>query len=203
MRLFRPFLLLKLLYPEAIFRIKTGKKELYLTFDDGPSPDSTPRILDILEIHDIRALFFCSGQEAEKHPSLISLIRSKRHIIGNHGYRHLNGYITNTQVYTRNISKAAKYTSENLMRPPYGRIRPSQYSELSKNYRVVFWDLMPYDFDEQLTGEKVLKILRKRIRPGSVIVLHDKKSSSVLSFLDEFIKYAEDEGYKFVIPPFS
>jgi peptidoglycan/xylan/chitin deacetylase (PgdA/CDA1 family) len=62
---------------------------------------------------------------------------------------------------------------------------------------------MPYDFDEQLTGEKVLKILRKRIRPGSVIVLHDKKSSSVLSFLDEFIKYAEDEGYKFVIPPFS
>ena len=203
MRLFRPFFFLRLLYPEAIFRIKTREKELCLTFDDGPTPESTPRIIDILEKHCIRALFFCSGQQAEKHPSLISLIRSKGHIIGNHGYRHLNGYITNTQVYTRNISKAAKYTSENLMRPPYGRIRPSQYRELSKNYRVVFWDLMPYDFDEQLTGEKVLKILRKRIRPGSVIVLHDKKSSSVLSFLDEFIKYAEDEGYKFVIPPFS
>lgn len=89
------------------------------------------------------------------------------------------------------------------MRPPYGRIRPSQYSELSKNYRIFFWDLMPYDFDSRMTGKKVLNILKKRIRTGSVIVLHDKASSSVLSFLEEFIKYAKDKGYRFVIPPFS
>jgi len=203
MRLFRPFFILRLLYPEAIFRIKTSDKELCLTFDDGPSFDSTPRILDILEANSIKALFFCSGQEAEKYPSLISLISSGGHIIGNHGYSHLNGYITNTHVYIRNISKGAKYTSENLMRPPYGRIRPSQYRELSKNYRVVFWDLMPYDFDTRMPGEKVLNILKKRIRPGSVIVLHDKSSSSVLTFLDEFIRYAKDQGYRFVIPPFS
>ena len=157
MRLFRPFFLLRLFYPEAIFRIKTRDKELCLTFDDGPSLDSTPRILDILEANSIRALFFCSGQEAEKFPSLISLISSKGHTVGNHGYKHLNGYITNTQVYIRNISKGAKYTSENLMRPPYGRIRPSQYSELSKNYRIFFWDLMPYDFDSRMTSKKVLE----------------------------------------------
>jgi peptidoglycan/xylan/chitin deacetylase (PgdA/CDA1 family) len=203
MRLFRPFFILKLLYPEAIFRIGTRNKELCLTFDDGPHPDSTPRIIDILDSNGIKALFFCSGQEAEKYPALISLISSKGHIVGNHGYHHLNGWITNTRVYVRDISKGAKFTSQYLLRPPYGRIRPSQYSELSKNYRVVFWDLMPYDFDEQMTSEKVLRVLKKRIRPGSVIVLHDKVSSSVLSFLEEFIKYAGDKGYNFVITPFS
>jgi peptidoglycan/xylan/chitin deacetylase (PgdA/CDA1 family) len=203
MRLFRPFFLLRLFYPEAVFRIKTRNKELCLTFDDGPSPHSTPQILDILEANNIRGLFFCSGQEAEKYPSLISLISSKGHIIGNHGYNHLDGYVTNTQVYIRNFSNGAKFTSENIMRPPYGRIRTSQYSELSKNYRVFFWDLMPYDFDPRMTSQKVLNNLKKRIRNGSVIVLHDKPSSSVLSFLDEFIKYAKDNGYRFVIPPFS
>lgn len=203
MRLFRPFFLLRLFYPEAVFRIKTRNKELCLTFDDGPSPHSTPQILDILEANNIRGLFFCSGQEAEKYPALISLISSKGHIIGNHGYSHLDGYITNTQVYIRNFSKGAKFTPGNIIRPPYGRIRPSQYSELSKNYRVFFWDLMPYDFDPRMTVQKVLNTLKKRIRNGSVIVLHDKPSSSVLSFLDEFIKYAKEQGYRFVIPPFS
>jgi len=203
MPFFRPFHLLRLLYPEAIFRMDTDNKELCLTFDDGPHPDSTPQILDILEAHNLRAAFFCSGEAAEKYPWLIALIISKGHIIGNHGYRHLNGWITNTQVYIRNVSEGAKFTSPNLFRPPYGRIRPSQFRELVKNYRIVFWDLMPYDFDEKMSSNKVRDILKKKIRPGSVIVLHDKTSSSVLSFLAEFIKYTEDEGFRFVTPPFS
>jgi peptidoglycan-N-acetylglucosamine deacetylase len=203
MRLYRPLFLLKLFYPDAIFRIKTRNKELCLTFDDGPHPDSTFRILDILDAHGIKALFFCNGQEAEKYPALISLIRSKGHIIGNHGYRHLNGFMTNFQVYVRNIAEGAIFTSQYLLRPPYGRIRPSQYNELSKNYKVVFWDLMPYDYDKQMTSENVLNVLKKRIRPGSVIALHDKPSSSVLSFLEEFINYAWDKGYRFAIPQFS
>jgi peptidoglycan-N-acetylglucosamine deacetylase len=203
MRLYRPLFFLKLIYPEAIFRIKTSNKELCLTFDDGPHPDSTLPILNILDAHSIKALFFCSGQEAEKYPALISLIRSKGHIIGNHGYHHLDGFKTNTHVYIGNIEKGAKFTSQSLMRPPYGRVRPSQYREISKNSRVVFWDLMSYDFDEQMTSEKLLKVLKKKIRPGSVVVFHDKPSSSVLSFLEEFISYALGKGYMFVISPFS
>ena len=154
MRLFKPGFFSGWIYPDAIFRIRTEEKVLCLTFDDGPDPVSTPQILEILEANEIRGLFFCSGQEAEKFPLLISLIRSKGHIIGNHGYSHLDGYITNTQGYIRNFSKGAKFISENIMRPPYGRIRPSQYSELSKNYRVFFWDLMPYDFDPRMTSQK-------------------------------------------------
>jgi len=203
MRLYRPFFFSKLIYPGALFRLNTGDMTLYLTFDDGPDPDSTPRILDILDAHNISALFFCSGQQAEEYPALMALIVSKGHIVGNHGYHHLNGWTTNTYVYIQNILKNAKSTSQHLLRPPYGRIRPSQYRQLSENYRIVFWDIMSYDFDSHLRSEKVLSMLKKKIRPGSVIVLHDKVTSSVLSFLEEFIEYAGGKGYKFVISPFS
>ena len=198
MRLFRPFILSRLLYPLALFRIDTKEKELCLTFDDGPDPESTPRILDILEAHNVKAIFFCLGQKAGQYPHLVRLIISKGHIIGNHGYNHLSGWKTNKVDYIENVIKAAELTSPHLFRPPYGRIRPSQYRELTKRFRIFFWDLMPYDFDEQMGNENALNVLKNKIRPGSVIVLHDKTSSRVLTFLSEFIKYAKSEGYEFV-----
>lgn len=203
MRLFRPFLLIRLFYPGAIFRIKTSNKELCLTFDDGPDPDSTPRILDVLDTYNIKALFFCIGHKAEKYPQLVTLIKSKGHLIGNHGHQHLNGWKTKTQIYIDNVSRGAKFTSPYLFRPPYGRLRLSQFRELVKNNAVVFWDLMPYDYDEMVPVGKVMNILKKGIRPGSVILLHDKTTSKALSVLGEFIKYAEGKGYQFVINSFS
>jgi peptidoglycan/xylan/chitin deacetylase (PgdA/CDA1 family) len=203
MRLFRPFFLLRLVYPEAIFRVRTTEKELCLTFDDGPHPDTTPHILEILEARNVKAVFFCSGREAEKYPELVNLILLKGHLIGNHGYIHLNGWKTNVSEYIENAARAELFTSPGLFRPPYGRIRLAQYCTLVKKYRIVFWDLMPYDFDEKIDSKRVLNILKKKIRPGSVIVLHDKTSSLCLSFLEEFIKYAEDDGYKFVTSPLS
>jgi peptidoglycan/xylan/chitin deacetylase (PgdA/CDA1 family) len=203
MRLIRPFILTRFLFPGAIFRIRTSSKVLCLTFDDGPDPGSTPGILNILESGNVKATFFCKGENAERHPDLITLIRSKGHIIGNHGYHHLDGWKTSTRGYLRNFSVSAGLTSELLLRPPYGRIRCAQYRKLSRKYRIVFWDLMPFDFDCNLKGEQVLDILKKRIRPGSVIVLHDTVNSSVHSFLDEFIHYARAEGYGFVALPVS
>jgi peptidoglycan/xylan/chitin deacetylase (PgdA/CDA1 family) len=203
MRLFKPFLFIKLFYPGAVFRIKTGNKELCLTFDDGPDPDSTPRILDILDTYNIKAIFFCIGHKAEKYPQLVTLIRSKGHIVGNHGYQHLDGWETKTRIYIDNVSSGAKFTSPYLFRPSYGRLRLSQFHKLVKNNTIVFWDLMPYDYDELVTSEKVLNILKREISPGSVILLHDKTTSKALSVLGEFIKYAENKGYKFVINSFS
>jgi peptidoglycan-N-acetylglucosamine deacetylase len=203
MRLFRPLFILRLVYPEAIFRVRTTEKELCLTFDDGPHPDATPHILEILEARNVKAVFFCSGREAEIYPELVNLIVSKGHLIGNHGYIHLNGWKTNVSEYVENAARADEFTSPGLFRPPYGRIRLAQYHILVKKYRIVFWDLMPYDFDEKMDSKRVLNILKKRTRPGSVIVLHDKTFSSCLSFLAEFIKYSEDNGYKFVTSPLS
>jgi len=203
MRFYRPFFLQRLLYSAALFRLRTSEKSLCLTFDDGPDPGSTPLILEILETRKVKAVFFCTGQLAERHPDLISLIKSKGHSIGNHGYHHLDGWKTVNRVYLRNFSISSDYTSKTLLRPPYGRIRPFQCRELAEKYRIVFWDLMPYDFDRKMTGAKVLDILKKKIRPGSIIVLHDTVCSSVLSFLDEFVDYALTTGYKFVGLPSS
>ena len=203
MRFYRPFFLQRLLYPAALFRLRTSEKSLCLTFDDGPDPGSTPLILEILETRKVKAVFFCTGQLAESHPDLISLIISKGHSIGNHGYHHLDGWKTVNRVYLRNFSISSDYTSKTLLRPPYGRIRPFQYRELTEKYRIVFWDLMPYDFDPGFGKEGSFRILKTKMRPGSVIVFHDRSTSTVLSFLEEFLEFAERAGYRFVMPGIS
>ena len=144
-----------------------------LTFDDGPDPDSTPQLLDILDKHDIKALFFCDGRAAEKYPDLINRMISKGHIIGNHGYNHLNGWKTSLKKYIADVVNAAPYTSSGLFRPPYGRLRFNQYRELKEKYKIVFWDIMPYDFDRSFGSGNSLRVLKKKLRRGSIIVLHD------------------------------
>jgi peptidoglycan/xylan/chitin deacetylase (PgdA/CDA1 family) len=200
MRLFRPSLLGVRLFREALFREKTTEKVLYLTFDDGPDIGSTLQLLNILAIHRIKALFFCSGRKASDHPGLINKIKSDGHLIGNHGYNHLNGLLTAKQKYLSDIKLAEEFTSGTLFRPPYGRLRVSQYNALIKTYRIIMWDIMPYDFDRRFGSEKSLAVLKKMIRPGSVIVLHDKPESNVQEFLDAFILFAIGKGYRFDIP---
>jgi peptidoglycan/xylan/chitin deacetylase (PgdA/CDA1 family) len=196
-RLSRPFPLLRLIYPEAVFRLASGKKEIYLTFDDGPSAESTNRILEILDLHGLKATFFCAGSEAEKHPELLKRIVSIGHTVGNHGYCHLDGWKTNTGQYAANAASAEKYTSEYLFRPPYGRLKPSQYRILKQKYTIVFWDILCHDFDSKISSDEVLDVLKRRTRPGSVIVLHDKPVTSATIILDEFITWAQREGYSF------
>ena len=196
MRLFRPVFLAGCLYPEALFRIKTTEKILYLTFDDGPDPVSTPQLLDILKERDIKALFFCKGYAAEKYPDLINQILKGEHLIGNHGYYHYDGWRTDSLKYIRDVNKASKYTSDKIFRPPFGRLSFKQ-KRLLKSYKLVFWDLMAYDFDITFGGENCLKVLKKKIRPGSIIVLHDTASSTLTSIIGEFLSFAVNSGYRF------
>jgi peptidoglycan/xylan/chitin deacetylase (PgdA/CDA1 family) len=200
MRLFRPCLPARLLYPDALFRIKTAEKVLWLTFDDGPDPVSTPLILKILGNHALRGLFFCNGSLAEKYPDLIEQIKSKGHLIGNHGYSHLNGWKTSVSEYLKDVERSSAHTSSLLFRPPYGRLKMPQFLRLRQKYKIIFWDIMPYDFDKSFSSEKSLKILKEKIRPGSIIVLHDNSQSTATCFLDEFIKYSINEGYLFKLP---
>jgi peptidoglycan/xylan/chitin deacetylase (PgdA/CDA1 family) len=197
MRLFRPVFFSGWLYPEAVFRIRTNEKVLYLTFDDGPDPVSTPRLLNILKTFDIKALFFCDGRAAEKFPDLINQIRSQGHQIGNHGYSHFDGWHTESDKYINDITRASEFTSGKIFRPPYGRLSVMQKKRLLKSYKIIFWDLMPYDFDISFGSGKSIRILKNKIRPGSIIVLHDTPSSCANMILEEFIKYALSEGYRF------
>jgi peptidoglycan/xylan/chitin deacetylase (PgdA/CDA1 family) len=197
MRLFRPGFLAGCLYPEAFFRIKTTDKVLYLTFDDGPDTVSTPQLLDILARHNIRVLFFCNGNAAEKNPDLMKLIISRGHLIGNHGYSHLDGWRTDSKKYIEDVRKASVFTSDKIFRPPYGRLSIKQKRKLSGSYKIIFWDIMAYDFDTAFGAERCLNLLKRKIRPGSIIVLHDKVSSCANDIVEEFIIFAKVEGYRF------
>lgn len=197
MRLFRPGFLARFLYPEAVFRIREPKKLIYLTFDDGPDPESTPALLKLLEHCKVSAAFFCSGVKSEKNPMLPELIKKAGHILGNHGYLHLDGFQTQSEKYILNVMKAEEYTSSVYFRPPYGHLRPDQYRRLKKKYKIILWDLMPYDFDSSFGPENALMVMKKKIRPGAVIVLHDTPSSSAMQILERFIDFAREEGYDF------
>lgn len=180
MRLYRPPITSRLLYPGALFRLSTVEKKLLLTFDDGPDPASTSTLAEILENHNVKALFFCLGRRAKSYPELVDLLRSRNHVIGNHGYEHLNGFKTSLTKFIENTRKASGFTSSELFRPPYGIMKISQYRWLKKEFRIVLWDLMVYDFDTRLAADDCMNILKHKIRPGSVIVLHDTAVSSTL-----------------------
>ncbi len=200
MRIFRPCFIARWIYPDALFRIKTKEKQMCLTFDDGPDPSSTPEILAILKRHNIRAVFFCSGDKAEKFPELIQLILSEGHLTGNHGFSHLNGWQNSLKKYTDDIEKASLIIPGILFRPPYGKIRLCQYLKLKKRFKIMFWDIMPYDFDKSFLPEESVKVLERKIRPGSVIAFHDSPGSSAALILGRFICIAESKGYRFVLP---
>jgi peptidoglycan-N-acetylglucosamine deacetylase len=200
MRLFRPCFIAGYLYRDALFRIKTDEKLLCLTFDDGPDPESSPELVKILNNYNVKAIFFCNGRSAENYPDLIDLIKSNGHLTGNHGYDHLDGWRTSVKRYVADVENGAKYVSSFLFRPPYGRIRFMQYRILKSRYKIVFWDIMPYDFDKTMRPMDTFDILLKKIRPGAVIVLHDRPFSAFIPLLPIFIETAILRGYKFILP---
>jgi Predicted xylanase/chitin deacetylase len=197
MRLFRPVFLAHCLYPEAIFRIRTTDKVLYLTFDDGPDPVSTPQLLSIIKAHDIKAMFFCTGNRAEEYSDLMNDIRAGGHMIGNHGYNHYNGWRTDLVKYINDVSRASDFTSDKIFRPPFGRMSIKQKKGLPKSFKLIFWDIMAYDFDATFGVDRCLKVLKNKIRPGSVIALHDTVTSCANKIIEEFITYSVGEGYRF------
>lgn len=200
MRFFRPWFFLSLFYPSAIFRIRTKDRELFLTFDDGPDPDSTPVLLKFLDSHKIKGIFFCDGKNAERYPELIEKIKEGGHLVGNHGYNHLDGWLTSAKRYCEDVELASGFTSDNIFRPPFGHLYPWQFKILKKKYKVYFWDIMPYDFDSGFGSERSLKIMQKKIKPGSVIVLHDKPDNMILDILKPFVVFSLSRGYRFVLP---
>ena len=203
MRLARPFFLVPILFREGLFRLETTEKLLCLSFDDGPDSSTTLPLLEIMGKFGVKALFFLTGTLAETNSDIITRIKSEGHIIGNHGYEHLSGFRTQTDLYINNVFAAASLTSSTLFRPPYGQITPTQYRALSQSYKIFFWDVMAYDFDREFGSARSLKLLKEKIRPGSVIVLHDKPGSTAPLFLNEFIDFSLSKGYRFSIPRFS
>ncbi len=201
MRFVRPPYLVRKYYTDIVWRVKTTEKNIYLTFDDGPVPEVTPWVLDILKKFGAKATFFCVGENVEKYPDLYRRIVLEGHGVGNHTYNHLNGWRTGDGMYLKNIEKCSKammdFSQElnvpakkmnassdimntsssqkerRLFRPPYGRIRKSQIAGLQEDFSIVMWDVLSYDFDVFVSPEECLRYIKKKLRVGSIIVFHD------------------------------
>lgn len=169
--------LLRWIYPKALWRIQPREKAVYLTFDDGPIPEATPFILDMLEQHNAHATFFMVGDNARKYPHLVEEVRRRGHRIGNHTFNHLGGLRHSTDAYAENVEKANALLHTELFRPPHGWMRLGQYRRLRKSYRIVMWDLVTRDYSQRLTADDVLRNVKRYTRPGSIITFHDSLKS--------------------------
>lgn len=179
--------------------------KIYLTFDDGPIPEVTPWVLDILKAYNIKATFFSVGDNISKHPKIFQRIIDENHNIGNHTYNHLNGWKTPEQDYLSNFKKTQeliesyKLTTK-LFRPPYGRITNSQAKTIKDlGYDIVMWSVLSKDYKINIKPEKVYDNILKNTKPGSIVVCHDNvKAFKVLKqSLPRSIEALIEKGFKF------
>ncbi|MBN2165043.1 MAG: polysaccharide deacetylase family protein [Marinilabiliaceae bacterium] len=174
MRIVRPIRLLRWFYPGTFWRGNRTVRTVYLTFDDGPIPEVTPWVLDILKQYNIKATFFCVGNNVEKYPQVFNRLIKEGHLVGNHTYNHINIWKQGTKDYYSGIQKFQKLYCATLFRPPHGKLYPWNVWRLKKMFKkIVMWDVLTYDFEKNISSDEVLKNITQNVRNGSVIVFHD------------------------------
>lgn len=191
--------LLRFLFPNLMWDIKTKKKEIYLTFDDGPNPLVTPKVLDILDQYNARATFFCVGKNVNKYPDTYQRILQKGHKTGNHTYNHLKGWKTPNSDYYDSIEKCAALVDSHLFRPPHGQIKPVHIPHLKKQYKIIMWSVLTKDYLLKESPEKCLKNSIQSTRPGSIVVFHDsnKAAEKMFYILPRYLEYFSKKGFSF------
>lgn len=190
---------IQVLNRDRIWEIPASEKKIYLTFDDGPEPEVTRRILEILNEYKAKATFFCTGSKAVKHPEIIDLINKQGHSVGNHTYSHLKGSQTSSVLFLADVAACAEILSTRLFRPPYGRLKREQMRELKKSFDVIMWTVLPGDFDERVSSELCLSRAIRYTQKGTIIVFHDnmKAKERVLYTLPRYIEHFMDSGFSF------
>lgn len=191
--------LFRIFFPHAIWRIKTKEKCVYLTFDDGPVPEVTPWVLDLLEQEGVKATFFCVGDNVFKYPEIYNRMVRDGHRVGNHTFNHMKAFKSDKLDYINNISKAGEYIKSDLFRPPHGQMKLAYSRNIKRKFKIVLWDLLSCDFDQDKTGEDCFQIVKKYTRPGSIIVFHDslKAELNLRYALPKVIRHLKKEGYRF------
>ncbi len=195
--------LAKKAFPSYIWDIESEEKSIYLTFDDGPTPVITNKVLEILRAYNAKATFFCIGKNIVENPTIYRQIQEEGHSIGNHTYNHLKGWMTKKSTYINDVLATEKLLSSKnskLFRPPYGRLKPSQGTSLQNlGYKIVMWDVLAVDWDKAISKEHVLQNIIKNTENGSIVVLHDsiKAADNMLYALPKALEYFSKKGYNF------
>ena len=203
MRLVKPSKIFRIFYPSLLWQMpKSEKKSIYLTFDDGPHPLITPKVLENLRRYDAKATFFCIGNNVRKYPKTFELIKKEGHSVGCHTFNHENGWKTNTDDYIQSFSDANQLIHSDLFRPPHGKIK---YSELKKlqasntNLQIVAWTVIAYDWDHSLSHEDVYQNVIKNADDGAIVTFHDslKAYNNMIYALPKVLEYYKDRGFEF------
>lgn len=181
------------------WNIPEKSETIYLTFDDGPIPEVTPWVLDLLFKYNAKATFFCLGENVERYSELLKRIIEEGHSAGNHTYHHKKGFYTRVKDYVEDVELANHLIRSNLFRPPYGRIRPRQLLELKKKYRIIMWDVISCDYNQQISSEECFNNVIENTKEGSIIVFHDslKAQKNLRYTLPKVLEYYKKQGFKF------
>ena len=199
----RPARWLRLFYPHALWRMDKYDHSVYLTFDDGPIPEATPFILDVLDRFGVKAMFFMVADNVRKYPKLYQEVLRRGHKVGNHPYHHLGSFRHWALTYAVDVTKADALIQSPYFRPPHGWLRHTVYWWVKQNYRVVMWDLVTRDYSKWLTAEDVVYNVKHYARNGSIITFHDslKSIDKLRTALPESLQWLTDQGYKFKVFP--
>jgi len=188
------------LFPSLVWRKMTKDKEIWLTFDDGPTPVITLWILSVLKKENVKATFFLVGEQIEEYPELVGAIIKDGHTIANHSYSHKNGWLTNKEKYLEDIENCQALMPNNkLFRPPYGKITKAQITSLKEKYKIILWNVLSYDFQQNRSPKRVQENIIKNTTPGSIIVMHNNQKSfkNLQSILENTILQLKAQGYNF------
>ncbi len=189
------------LYGDAVWFLPNSENKIYLTFDDGPVEGVTENCLDILKEFNIKATFFCVGENAKNRPEVLSRIVSEGHQIGNHSYSHPKGWNTENETYFEDVEKCQQFIASKFFRPPYGKAKRSQLKVLKKRYKIIMWDVLSGDFDPKNNVDTVIQNVISKTESGSIIVMHDneKCGNKMLAALPRIIQSLLEKGFQFEI----
>lgn len=199
MRLFSPPKILRFFYPDMLWQMPSGEKKIYLTFDDGPHPRITPKVLDILDSFNAKATFFCIGHNVERYPDVFEEIKKRGHLVGNHTYDHNDGFSLKDNDFYDEIRKTDELVKSPFFRPPHGRISFRQISHLKKNFTIVAWTVIAYDWDKKLSPKRCFDKVVQNTGDGSIVAFHDseKAEANMFDVLPRVLQYFSDKGFTF------
>lgn len=191
-------------YLPSICKIKTGLKDVVLTFDDGPHPEYTPKLLDLLKEKGIHATFFVVGERANRYPEIVKRLAEDGHKLGIHSYYHKPSFtLLSKRATIKDLSDSKtlleKITGDeiSLFRPPYGVTNPNIAGAVkSLKLKSIGWSIRSFDTVGK-SEDKVVDKIERSLSPGAIILLHDRLPDCV-SLVSKLLTVLDNKGYKVV-----
>lgn len=191
-------------YLRAVCKFNTNEKVVALSYDDGPEPATTLPLLEVLKKYNAKASFFCIGHKADQFPEIVRKIIDEGHEIGNHSYGHETTFplyrkkkMKDDLLKAQQILEQASGRQVRLFRPPFGVTNPTMGNVVKEfGWTPVGWSIRSLDTQAQ-TADKVLRRIKRKLKPGVIILLHDRMPFCA-ELTEKLLVYLRENGYKAV-----